>query len=142
MNSTDRHEERLNERMAVALEEALTRALPRPQLPIGFRTRLESAIASAPALDHSVQLRALDNEHDEQLSILRTDFIRLRRRTLGMLIGVAFAAGAAVAESMPWITNVLGSKAVFVGPSLGATLGVAIALAAWLRRDDMANLLL
>ncbi len=84
----------------------------------------------------------MHDEHDERLSILRADFIRLRRRTLGTLIGVAFAAGAAIAESMPWITNFLGSKAVFVGPSLGATVGVAIALAAWLRRDDIAHWLL
>lgn len=138
MNSMDRHEEP----MAAALEEALVRALPKPRLPTGFRTRLEAALARAPALDHSAQLRAMRNEHDEQLSILRADFIRLRRRTLGTLIGVAFAAGAAIAESMPWITNFLGSQAAFVGPSIGATVGVAIALAAWLRRDDIAHWLL
>jgi hypothetical protein len=135
MNSSDRIEEPL----AIALEQALARALPRPELPPGFRMRLQAALAGAPALDHSAALRAMENEHNEQLLILHADFVRLRRRTLGTLIGVAFAAGATIAASMPWITTSFGPNAMLLGPTLGAAVGVAIGLAAWLRREDIAH---
>jgi hypothetical protein len=138
MSSPDQPDDLLN----VALHKALARSLPGPELPDGFRARLLAASACVPALDHTTRRRDLEGEHHEQLAALRADFIRIRRRTLGALIGVAFTAGATTAAAIPWITAALGWSAAYAVPSVGAAVGVAIALTAWLRRAELADWLL
>lgn len=122
-----------------ALDAALAHAMIRPPLPAGFRGRLRAALERSAAVDAAAQRRALQQEHEEELSTLHSEFIRLRRRTLGTLVGVAFCTGAGVAVAMPWIMRGFGSAADLVVPTLGAALGVGIGLVAWLRRDSLAN---
>ncbi len=125
--------------LATALDDALARALAGPELPANFRVRLQAALARTAALDPAAMRRAVEAEHHRQLASLRADFIRIRRRTLGSLIGVAFCAGAAIAVAMPWIIGGFGAAAAIVAPTLGAAVGVAIGVGAWLRRDDLAQ---
>ena len=72
---------------------------------------------------------------------LDADYLRLRRRTLGTLIGGAFAAGAAVAVAFPWLQASFGPNATYVLAGLGAVVGLGIGTASWIGRLRLPNLL-
>jgi hypothetical protein len=118
------------------VDAALARALPPPELPVDFRARLTAAIARAADSDAlSPQRRArLELEEHERLLEFEAGLVRLRRRTLGTLIGGAFAAGAAVAVAMPWAQANFGPHAALVVASIGAAAGLAIGLSSWRSR--------
>jgi hypothetical protein len=119
-----------------ALDAALARALVPPELPVDFRARLTAAIAresDREALSPAVRVR-LQREERQHLIEFEAGVVRLRRRTLGTLIGGAFAAGAAVAVAMPWARATFGPNAMLVLASVGAAMGLAIALSSWLSR--------
>ena len=65
---------------------------------------------------------------------MKSGYIRVQRRTLGMLIGAAFATGVIVTLAMPWIRANYGENAVFAVPLIGAVVGVAIGAFSWLQR--------
>ena len=121
-----------------ALDAALAIALGPPELPADFRARLNAAIARESDREAlSPQLRArLEREQRQRLLEFEAGFVRLRRRTLGTLIGGAFAAGAAVAIAMPWARATFGPNAMLVLASIGAAVGVAIGLSSWLSRTS------
>jgi hypothetical protein len=107
-----------------ALDAALAQALRAPGLPRGFRAELDAA---RQRLEHInvAQVRArLQDEHREQLATLRADFVRIRRTTLGTLLGTAFAAGGGTVLAMPWLRAHFGP----VAPALIAWGGVALGL--------------
>lgn len=122
-----------------ALDAALAIALAPPELPADFRARLSAAIARESDREAlSPQMRArLEREQSERLLEFEAGFVRLRRRTLGTLIGAAFAAGAAVAIATPWARATFGSNAMLVLASIGAAVGVAIGLSSWLSRASV-----
>ena len=92
-----------------ALEEALGRAVSTPELPHAFRTRLNAALARTSEADLLSLREQLESERRQQLEELQADYVRLRRGTLGTVIGVAFAAGAAATIGMPWLRAHLGA---------------------------------
>jgi uncharacterized membrane protein YccC len=49
---------------------------------------------------------------------MRSGFVRLRQRTLGTLIGAAFAAGLLVNFALPWIKAHYGETGVFALPAI------------------------
>jgi hypothetical protein len=103
---------------------------------VDFRARLTAAIAresDREALSPAVRVR-LQREERQHLIEFEAGVVRLRRRTLGTLIGGAFAAGAAVAVAMPWARATFGPNAMLVLASVGAAMGLAIALSSWLSR--------
>lgn len=115
----------------------LQRTLQPPQPTDAFRSNVRAAAARAGQMDLS-QLRVeLENERREQLAGLEADYIRLRRRTLGTMIGAAFAAGAAVTLALPWLQSRFGSDTPLVLASTGAAIGLAIAFGSWLRTADV-----
>jgi hypothetical protein len=122
-----------------ALDAALARALLPPELPLDFRARLTAAIArEADSEALSPERRArLQREERQRLIEFEAGVVRLRRRTLGTLIGGAFAAGAAVAVAMPWARATFGPNAMLVLASIGAAVGVAIGLSSWLSRTSV-----
>src|SRR3981081_3126413 len=73
----------------------------RRSLPAGFRQQLHSAIVRSGMRDSAAMAAALEREHEAQLAELRNDYVRLRQRTLGTLIGVAFAAGLLINFALP-----------------------------------------
>ena len=75
--------------------------------------------------------RRFVSERRAQLASLEAQYVRLRRRTLGTMIGAAFAAGAAVTLALPWLQRHAGAKTPLVLTSGGAALGLAIAFLAW-----------
>jgi hypothetical protein len=125
-----------------ALDTALARALAPPELPVDFRARLSAAIArESDRQALSPQLRArLEREERQHLVEFEAGLVRLRRRTLGTLIGGAFAAGAAVAIAMPWARATFGPNAMLVLASIGAAVGLAIALSSWLSRASVRSM--
>jgi len=121
------------------LDAALARALVPPDLPPDFRARLTAAIARAAdgeALSPERRAR-LQREERQRLLEFEAGVVRLRRRTLGTLIGGAFAAGAAVAVAMPWARATFGPNAMLVLASIGAAVGLAIGLSSWLSRTSV-----
>jgi hypothetical protein len=92
-----------------ALDQALGRALKAPELPGAFRTRLNAALSRTAETDLLSLRERLESERRQQLEELHEEYVRVRRGTLGTLIGVSFAAGAAATIAMPWLRAHLGA---------------------------------
>ena len=91
------------------LDEALGHALSAPEVPQAFRARLSAALSRTAEADLPSLRERLERERRQQLEELEAHYVRIRRGTLGTLIGVAFAAGAAAAIAMPWLRAHLGA---------------------------------
>lgn len=92
-----------------ALDGALGRALSGPEVPHTFRARLNAALSRTSETDLQSLRERMERERQQQLEELQAHYVRVRRGTLGTLIGVAFAAGAATAIAMPWMRATLGA---------------------------------
>jgi hypothetical protein len=124
-----------------ALDGALARVLCAPALPSEFHARLQAALVRANDAEggRATQRARLEREQRTRMAEFEADYLRLRRRTLGTLIGGAFAAGAAVAVALPWLQVSFGPNAIFVLAGLGALAGLAIGTASWLGRAQTGN---
>jgi len=124
-----------------ALDQALSRVLSPPAVPGDLRKRVLAAVLRG-GDDAIAQARVrLEREARAQLSELEQGYMRLRRRTLGILIGAAFATGAAVAWLMPYLSARFGPNAPLVLAAGGAALGLSIAAGTWLNRSDLRDLI-
>jgi hypothetical protein len=65
----------------------------------------------------------------------------LRQRTLGTLIGAAFAAGLLINFALPWISAHYGPNGVFALPAIGVAVGLALSARVWWRRSSLSRLL-
>jgi hypothetical protein len=122
MNGSDSPEMR-------ALDAALAAALIPPALPADFDRRLAAALQGDPAPEGEwgrAARAALERERRERLAELESDYVRLRWRTLGTLIGVAFAAGAALTLAMPWLQRAFGTNLPYVLTGGGALVCLAL----------------
>jgi hypothetical protein len=124
------------------LDAALARALVPPQLPGPFRQQLRRALADAESQKQGAAqaLAQAEREQRDRMAQLEADYVRLRRRTLGTLIGGSFAAGAVVAVAMPWLQVRFGVHTPLVLASCGAVAAFFIALRSWRPRDLLADL--
>lgn len=123
-----------------ALDAALGRAL-RPHVPpADFRLRLNAALARANerADEESPHIR-LERERRDGLAELETGYLRLRRRTLGTLIGGAFAAGACLTLMLPRLRAVFGADTILVIAVLGGSVGLVMAGTSRLARSALAR---
>ncbi len=118
-------------RLESSLDRALAQTFHPPDVPHDFRRRLEAARARDGNTDLSQLRLRLENERRASLARLEARYVRLRQRTLGIMIVAAFATGAAAALAMPWLQKHVGAAAPLIPTSLGATLGLAIAFFAW-----------
>ncbi len=123
--------EAAQDKLARALDAALDRALPRPELPHTFHKRLDAALCRAGEADLSELRARLESEHLTRLSEFDSGYISLRRRTLATLIGAAFAAGAAITALLPWLQKCFGANAPIVFAWGGTAAGLAIAFLSW-----------
>jgi hypothetical protein len=112
-----------------ALDAALARALIPPAVPRSLQARVRAALARRADADLVTMRAQLEREQREKLAELERSYIRLRRKTLGTLIGAAFACGAAATLLLPWLTRHFGSDAPLVLAGGGAVIGLAIAAA-------------
>jgi hypothetical protein len=117
------------------LERALDRALGRtcqpPQVPKDFRRRFAAALARAAEPDLAALRSRLESEQQAQLTRLASRYVRLTHRTLGTLIGAAFATGAAATLALPWMERHLGADGPRVLTAVGGAVGLAIAFLSW-----------
>ena len=109
-----------------ALDAALRRALSGPEVPPVFRTRLNAALSRTGETDLVSLRERLERERRRQLEELEANYVRVRGSTLGALIGVAFAAGAAVTIAMPWLRAHLGSYTPMAITWGGVALGLGM----------------
>jgi hypothetical protein len=116
-----------------ALEAQLRRTLTPPELPADFRATLQAALVRAGDSSLPDARSRLERERRERLVQLEQNYVRLQRRTLGIMIGGAFAAGAAAVVVLPWVTAHFGSNAPLVVASTGAAVGIWIGVALWWR---------
>jgi hypothetical protein len=124
-----------------ALDQALARTLIPPALPPDFRRQLRAAIVRSATTDPAQLRAAVEREHAQQLAELQSGYVRLRQRTLGALIGGAFAAGLLITFALPWITAHFGPDAVFALPAIGAAAGLTLSLRSWWQRSSLARML-
>jgi hypothetical protein len=127
------------EALAGALDQALARSLRAPALPADFRLRLQAAVARSATTDPALRRATLEQEHRAQLARMRDGYVQLRQRTLGTLIGAAFAAGLLITFALPWITAHFGRNGVFALPAIGVAVGLALSLRAWWRSSSLAR---
>jgi uncharacterized membrane protein YraQ (UPF0718 family) len=120
-----------------ALDQALAQALAPPQLPDGFRARLRAALTRVSDADLVTRRKLLEREHREQLQLLKSDSVRLRWRTVGYLVGGAFAAGVGVAIGMPWIRATFGSQSDLVMLLVWVGFGLLVGGISWVRRNGV-----
>lgn len=122
------------------VDAALTQAFQPPRLPDDFRTRLRAALARERhgAATEDVYAR-LQHEQAAALRELEANYLRMRRRTLLTLLGLAFAAGVLATVALPWIMAHWGPAALLVLPALGAIVGLGLAVHAlgWWRLRDL-----
>lgn len=99
---------------------------------------MRAGLARATETDLAGLRARLEAERRETLASLEADYIRLKRRTLGAMVGGAFAAGAAAAIGLPWMTRLVGPAAPLAIASIGAAVGIGIAVSSWLssRRES------
>lgn len=117
-----------------ALDSALGKVLTPPALPDGFRQQLMAAMLQDAAADLAARQATLEAEHARLLAGLKADHVRLRRDTLAIVVGSAFAAGAASMLLAPWLVEAWTLDTAWVGPVLASVLGLGLAGWAGLRR--------
>jgi len=113
------------------LDAALTRALEPPPVTQAFRERVRAALARSNETDIAALRAQLEAERRQTLAQLDANYIRLRRRTLGAMVGGAFAAGASAAIALPWMARLVGPEAPLAVAAIGATIGLGIGLSSW-----------
>ena len=92
---------------------ALANTLVAPALPAQFRERLRAALAREDDTESIEMQRArLEQEHRDELTALRTGYLRLRRRTFAALIGGTLAVGAGIVLLLPWLSAEFGAYTV------------------------------
>lgn len=112
---------------AALLERALQQALPPPELPAGFRSRLMARVQGEQMAELESRRLELAQEYERQRQQLRADYVSLRRDRLAMIVASAFAAGVCVSVFLPWLYSAVGSADSL---NLGLT-ALAIMLALW-----------
>lgn len=117
------------------LDGALRRLLRAPTLPAGFRGRFRAALERNSATEVAARRLRLEAELREQLAALQADSVRLRWRTLGGLIGGAFAAGVGLSLAWPWLRDALGAEIIYALPLLGLVLAAVMTVWALSRRS-------
>ncbi len=116
------------------LDRALSRVLQPPAIPQGFRERLQATVSRSGESDLRSLRERLEGERRRQLEELEADYVRVRRGTLGTLIGAAFVAGAAATIAMPWLRAHLGDHTPFAVAWGAVALGLGMTFLEPLRR--------
>jgi hypothetical protein len=114
-----------------ALDRGLRQALSAPALPPGFRERLRAALARDPGEELMRRRQAALREHEAGIAALARDSVSLRLKTLGTLIGGAFAAGVALTLAMPWIREFFAPYGNLALGAIGVAIAAGAAFASW-----------
>lgn len=125
------------DKLAGALDQALVKTLRGPDLPPGFRERLMGRINAAAGLDQAALHAEIEREYRQRMALMRSEFVRVRWRTLAVLLAAAFVAGGAVTVAMPFLVETFGTYGAYVGPGALALVAVGVAFRAAVRRSQI-----
>lgn len=114
-----------------ALDQALARALEPPSVPEGFRWRLMAAMQQHALDDLAARRAELESEHRRLRHEMQKGYVRVRRDTLVLGVGLAFAAGAVATVSLPWLQARTGLDASTLMPLLATLVGAVTAVGVW-----------
>ena len=114
-----------------ALDLALARSLTPPPLPEGFRWKLMAAMQQQALDDMARRRAALEAEHLRLQQDMQQGYVRVRRDTLALGVGLAFAAGAVATVALPWLQARTGLDAATLMPTLATLVGAATAVGVW-----------
>jgi hypothetical protein len=114
-----------------ALDQALARSLPPPPLPEGFRWQLMVAMQQQAMDDLAARRAELEAEHRRLQQEMQEGYVRVRRDTLVLGVGLAFAAGAVATVALPWLQARTGLDAASLMPMLATLVGAATAVGVW-----------
>lgn len=114
-----------------ALDLALHQTLTPPPLPEGFRWKLMAAMQQETLNDMAERRAALEAEHRRLQQHMRSGYLLVRRDTLALGVGLAFASGALATLALPWLQSATGLDAATLMPSLATLVGAATALGVW-----------
>lgn len=114
-----------------ALDLALARSLTPPPLPEGFRWKLMAALQQETLADLAQRRAEMEAEHRRLQQDLQQGYVRVRRDTLVVGVGVAFAAGAVATVALPWLQARTGLDASTLMPTLALAMGAATTLGVW-----------
>lgn len=120
-----------------ALDCALARSLPAPDLPAGFHARLHMALVSEATVDLARLRRRLEEEqreHARHIAALQSGYVRMKRDTLATVLAVAFSAGAVAHWAVPWLRETAGVDLSELVPLLAVAVGMAAGASVWIDR--------
>ena len=121
------------------LDQALQLALEPPALPEQFRRRLMVALQRDTLADLAKRRATLEAEHERLSQQVRRGYIRVRRDTLALGAGLAFATGALATVCLPWLQAATGLDAAALMPTLAVAMGAATTLGVWWLRLRPSN---
>jgi hypothetical protein len=122
-----------------ALDKSLQHAYSPPVVPQRFRAALmEKVLREQMALVES-RKDELEHEYAQAIAQLRRSHVRMKRDTLALIIGVAFAAGACADVALPWIQSLLGADGAAAMPLLALLIGVVSGASVWWDRFGKAQ---
>jgi hypothetical protein len=84
---------------------------------------------------------AIAAERERQLQELRQGYLRLQRRTLVVMLAVAFGVGLLAATVLPPMRAQFGELGLLAVPLVAAVVGIVIGAASWWRGSAVARLL-
>ena len=113
------------------LDLVLQRVLPPPPLPDHFRHQLMMALQQDTLADLARRRATLEAEHERLLQQVRRGYIRVRRDTLALGAGLAFASGALVTVGLPWLQVQTGLDAAMLMHTLALAMGIVTTLGVW-----------
>jgi hypothetical protein len=121
------NEERREDAADRALDAALAMALRAPHPRQDFRARLIRTLGNAQAEKAQAEIESMELEYRSGLAALDRSYVRIRRRTLGMLIGGGLVIGAALPLILSRLQSDFGPRAQLVIALASAAIGVGIA---------------
>lgn len=116
------------------LHSALQQALPAPDLPASFRTRLLARVQSEQLADMAARRRQLDLDYQRERQQLQADYRQLRRDRLALIVAGAFSAGVCVSLLLPWLYALLGGETSVSAGLVALVMVLALGFAAWIER--------
>lgn len=113
------------------LDRALACTLKPPPLPDSFRLGVMVAMQQELMNDLSRRRAELEASHRAQQAHMRQDYVRLRRDTLALGVGLAFSCGALSAWALPWLQTFTGMDAAHLMPSLAVAVAALTTVGVW-----------
>jgi len=116
------------------LHGALQKALAKPALPEGFRSRVMAKVLDDQLQQLEARRQALELEHANAMQQLRRGHVLLQRDTLALITVSAFAAGTCASLAVPWLRDAFGLDSALTVPMIALVIGCVTGANVWVER--------